>query len=146
MPGGGEARGVTEEDAGYELQLWTALRDRLVHELRMNTASGYVLDPRLPVLEVFERPGWRVHMVERNSNQVEMARVANPGLASFTHVDAPIPYSLPDIERVVFKPIVKLSAYSSDWGGWRWFGLGFSADERLWLLFSGDGRLPEWKE
>lgn len=119
------------------------LRGELAHQVLMNAASGYVLDPRLPAPEVFERPKWKVLAAPPGMGALEMHRLAEPQMVTMVAFDAPP--TMPEIERVTIRPAVQ--CWVESWvekGTAHFYGLGFDEGSRTFVFFRlGTGPVPE---
>lgn len=121
------------------------LRSELSHQLLMNAAAGYVLDPDLPAPEVFERPGWDLIFTPRDTWELRIAVGRPLSIDAIVGVEA-IPESvLSELETVTVRPAVRCFVVPGNEPGVAYFyGLGFSVESRMFVVFrTGRGSIPK---
>lgn len=120
------------------------LRSELSHQLLMNAAAGYVLDPALPAPEVFERPGWELLFTPMNTRELRVAIPRDPATVALATEALPSPIP-PEVETVTVRPVVRCFVIPASEPEVAYFyGLGFSVESRIFVFFrTGRGPSPE---
>ena len=125
----------------YEAAVLERLWDEVRHGADLNAALGYVVDPRLPAPEVFERPGWRVVWADPEADRWVIARTSP---MSFVARPEPDPMDFPKIETEIVTPLVWVDAvfWFAPQEVWQ-YALGFSVRERVWVVFRRTPASPQ---
>lgn len=110
------------------------LKRELAHQLRMNVASGYVLDPSLPAPEVFERPGWKILHAPDGTPEIRVPILRDFPISFVGAEDAVPEFVEPEI--VSIRPAVECFVELAELPGYgTFFGLGFNVETRTWVVF-----------
>lgn len=117
------------------------LQQQVLDDASLNAALGYVLDPRLPSPEVFERPNWKTYLCTHGAVQWEQGYAVRDPFwkpwEAILDVTAPV-YGCESIRPYEWHEVVCADGIT------RTFGIGFSERTRTWFVFHYTPGLAAW--